>query len=157
MGHFFIMRHGEAEAHAASDAERQLTSYGAAYSKQIAQQLADYIAHLELDSLLLLHSPYTRARQTAQEVKQAIPAIKQVHCVDFATPDDDPSACFDRLERYAGKPFILVSHMPLVAALASLIVDGNKYSSQGFHTSEVRAYTSETWGLGCGRFEARLY
>jgi len=157
MGHFFIMRHGEAEAHAASNAERQLTAYGAAYSKQIAQQLAGYIVNLEVESLVLLHSPYTRARQTAQELRQAIPIIKKVYCVDFVTPDADPGECFNKLGHYAEKPFILVSHMPLVAALSSLIVEGNKYSSQSFHTSEVRIFTAETWGIGCGQLEARIY
>ncbi len=157
MGHFFIMRHGEAEAHAASDAERQLTAYGAAYSKQIAQQLGDYISKLEIESVTLLHSPFTRARQTAQELRATIPAVTAMKCFDFATPDDEPEICFKELEPFADAPFILVSHMPLVAALSSLIVQGNKFSSQGFHTSEVRAYIADIWGLGCGQFETRLY
>ncbi|WP_020408171.1 phosphohistidine phosphatase SixA [Hahella ganghwensis] len=157
MSHIFIMRHGEAEMHAASDSERELTPYGLAYTKQVAQQLADYLEKLEVNSLVVLHSPFTRARQTAEVLDALLPVSQKLIRLEFATPDDDPSACFENLEQYASHNFILVSHMPLVSSLGSLLEHGNLYHGQGFHTSEIRAYSSDVWGAGCGQFIGRLY
>ncbi len=157
MSYFFIMRHGEAEMHAASDSERELTPYGLAYSKQVAEQLADYLERLEIHSLVLLHSPFMRARQTAKVLEASLPEIKNSICLEFATPDDDPNGCFDKLDAYAGECFVLVSHMPLVSSLGSLLEHGNLYHGQGFHTSEIRAYSADIWGKGCGQMVGRLY
>ena len=152
----FLMRHGQAELHAPSDAERPLSAYGKAYSAQIAQQLSDILTKQKLPAPVVLHSPYRRAVETVREIENVLGILAKVS-ITKATPDDHPGACFDALADYAGESFILVSHMPLLASLASLIERGNSYESQPFQTSEIRAYHIEHWWApGCGEFKFRL-
>ena len=87
----WVLRHGQAEAQAASDAQRNLTEHGReevlGMSRRLQQQVPEVI----------LASPYVRAQQTAELVRRQLQMRRGVVTVDWATPDDDPLAVLDHL------------------------------------------------------------
>ena len=129
----WILRHGQAEPTAASDAERSLTEVGQAEAIRMAEQLAGH----SLD--VILASPYRRAQQTAELVRRELGFRRGVTTVDWLTPDDDPMVVLDQLSDRAEDELLLVSHQPLVGQLISLLVDGHR---QGH-------YSMPTAGLAC--------
>lgn len=117
--HLWILRHGEAERVARSDAERELTERGAADATRAGEWLAQQAACPQR----LLASPYRRAQQTATCVQRALPSLA-IETVDWLTPDDNPLSVAKQLSALAGS-VLLVSHQPLVGALVGVLVYGS--------------------------------
>ncbi|MFP4262858.1 MAG: phosphohistidine phosphatase SixA [Halomonas sp.] len=146
----WLMRHGEAGP-GTPDSERELTARGRAEAGRMAAWLAGPDGPGEAR---LLASPYRRARQTARLVGEAL--ALEVETLSLLTPDDAPGPVSDwLLAQPAGRPLILVSHMPLVGALAGLLVEGRADRGPGFPTAGVAALEADVWAAGCARL-ARL-
>lgn len=143
-----IMRHGEA-APGRPDAERVLTPRGKAEARRMGRWLAER-GDLDLTGLRLLTSPYERARQTAAYI--ADPLGAEIALLPLITPDDPPEAVVEWLLAEAdGRPMMLVGHMPLVAALTGLLVEGRGDVGPAFPTAAVAELASEVWATGCAR------
>ncbi|QFU02493.1 Phosphohistidine phosphatase SixA [Halomonas sp. THAF5a] len=143
-----IMRHGEA-APGAPDVERVLTARGEQEAERMGRWLAAR-ADLDLARLRLVASPYRRARQTAARI--AAPLGLEVETLARITPDDPPGAVIDwLLDAPDDRPLMLVSHMPLVAALTGLLVEGRPERGPGFATAAVAELTAEVRAAGCAR------
>ncbi|MEQ5801345.1 phosphohistidine phosphatase SixA [Halomonas sp. H10-9-1] len=142
----WIMRHGEA-APGAPDPGRELTAHG----REEARRMASWLAGQDgVGEARLLASPYHRARQTAQLVGEAL--AREPETLSLITPDDAPRAVADwLLAQPAGRPLVLVSHMPLVGALVGLLVEGRADRGLGFPTGGVAALEAEVWAAGCAR------
>lgn len=133
----WILRHGEAQAHARSDAERELTSRG-------RDEVLQSAAHLLGKPLTrIIASPYVRAQQTADLVRQALGFSEQIATVSWLTPDSDPKQVLARLDSYAGEDILLVSHQPLVGALIGLAVHGNNQQPQPMSTASLAELEAE--------------
>lgn len=137
----FIMRHGEAEHFAASDAERVLTSRGISESVTIAQICRDKgITAVDL----ALVSPYVRAQQTWQQVQTVLTASEVETCHDI-TPYGQAESVFDylcaRIEIEQPQSLLLISHLPLVGYLTAEFV------------SELPAPMFSTSSMVCIEFE----
>lgn len=134
----YIMRHGEAENFAASDAERPLTERGSRQSKQMAEMLAQQL-NQPLDTVLV--STYLRAQQTWQCMESVLPGVANVQVSDEITPYGDAATVVDYLKAMIGveKPqsVLLVSHLPLVGYLTSELVAG--IQPPMFSTSAIAA------------------
>ncbi|MDT8879847.1 phosphohistidine phosphatase SixA [Halomonas saccharevitans] len=143
-----IMRHGEA-APGAPDAERVLTARGEREAERMGRWLASR-TDLDATRLRLVASPYVRARQTAQRIAE--PLGLEVETLALITPDDAPGAVIDwLLDEADDRPLMLVSHMPLVAALTGLLVEGRAERGPGFATAAVAELTAEVRAAGCAR------
>jgi phosphohistidine phosphatase len=129
----WILRHGQAEPRAASDSQRRLTETG----RQEALSMGRHLQNEPID--VILASPYIRAQQTAELVREQLGLRRAIVTVDWATPDDDPLAVLDHLAERSEQRVLLVSHQPLVGQLISLAVDGHR---QGH-------YPMPTAGLAC--------
>lgn len=114
-----IMRHGEAGWHTL-DQERELTDAGRLASGTVARK----IAASRWRPQEIWCSTLVRARQTAAIAAEILncPLMEK----PFLTPDDDPGECLDQLINSPQDNLLLVSHMPLVGALATLLVDGHR-------------------------------
>lgn len=117
-----IMRHGEAEHYADTDAERALTEKGKRDSVNTAQLCVDNgYGHLDM----VLVSPYLRAQQTWQAIASHFDT-KQVKVCDDITPYGDPRRVSDYIAAVAEvekpKSILMVSHLPLVGYLTSEFV-----------------------------------
>lgn len=115
----WLLRHGEAEPHARTDAERELTRHG----RKEVHQAALHLIGRPLRTILC--SPYVRARQTAELVEDLLDGGPHLQVVDWLTPDDDPRQVLDRLAERSEEELLLVSHQPFVGALAGLLIHGH--------------------------------
>ncbi|WP_261857904.1 phosphohistidine phosphatase SixA [Photobacterium sanguinicancri] len=121
----FIMRHGEAQNFAPSDAERPLTPRGESQSRQMAEHLADQLDG-QLDMVWV--SPYLRAQQTWQTMVDCLPSAAKVMTVDDITPYGEAEQVAAYIKAVIGveRPdtLLVVSHLPLVGYLTAELVVG---------------------------------
>ena len=129
----WILRHGQAEPMAQTDAQRPLTETGRIEALTMARQLAGE----PLDAILA--SPFVRAQQTAALVQQAIGYKRSIATAPWLTPDDDPRQAVEYLGERSEANLLLVSHQPLVSQLVSLLVEGHRRGH----------YPMPTAGLAC--------
>ncbi len=127
----WILRHGEAQSRARTDAERELTANG-------REEVLASAGHLLGKPLRwIIASPYVRAQQTAELVRQSLGFADPVVTVPWLTPDTDPRKVLDNLDLYASDDILLVSHQPLVGSLIGLAVHGNLQQAQPMHTASL--------------------
>ncbi|WP_324730884.1 phosphohistidine phosphatase SixA [Pseudomonas paeninsulae] len=138
----WLLRHGEAEAQARSDPERALTTRGRLEVRQAAVQLEGRA----LGAILV--SPYVRAQQTAALVREALGFTGGMHTVPWLTPDNDPREVLRQLDRYADGEVLLVSHQPLVGALAGLLMHGHRQQPLPMYTASLAELEGEVLAAG---------
>ncbi|MFO6421999.1 phosphohistidine phosphatase SixA [Motilimonas sp. KMU-193] len=112
----YIMRHGQAEMMAATDALRPLTQQGAADSVMMARWLAPQIS--ALDGILC--SPYLRAQQTLKAIEPYLPQADFFEELPLLTPSGNVTAVVNHLFQLAQqgtRHVLIVSHLPLVGYL----------------------------------------
>lgn len=127
----WILRHGEAQNRARTDAERELTANG-------REEVLTSAAHLMGQPLRwIIASPYVRAQQTAELVRQALGFADSIVTVPWLTPDSDPRKVLDNLDLYASDDVLLVSHQPLVGSLIGLAVHGNLQQAYAMHAASL--------------------
>ena len=121
----FVMRHGQAENIAPSDALRPLTENGINEARTSAQWLAEN--QHSFDCVFV--SPYLRAQQTVDTVIEQLKSVGARKTLSFITPEDNAKEVHDyldalfSLEQY--KKILLVSHMPLVSYLVAELTSDN--------------------------------
>lgn len=125
------MRHGEAEHRARSDVERALTEHG----RKEVRHAAKHLRGVTLTKILV--SPYRRAQQTAELVRETLGLQLPLTTLDWLTPDDDPRAVLQQLDLDAGEDVLIVSHNPLLGSLAGLLVHGHLQQPVILHTASL--------------------
>ncbi|KAA1175183.1 histidine phosphatase [Marinobacter salinexigens] len=146
--HLIIMRHGEAGWHTL-DQDRELTEVGRFQVSKAAAEIAESPWRPEL----IWTSPYTRARQTTGIVAEILNC--PVEEKSFITPDDDPGACLDALLENQSTPLMIISHMPLVGSLSTLLVDGHRRGIP-FMTAQAVLLEMPVVGPGCADLRAQF-
>lgn len=144
-----IMRHGEAGWHT-QDEQRELTDAGRQQVARVAAQLAESDSRPEL----IWCSPLVRARQTAAIVAERLNCSIEEKL--FITPDDDPARCLDALLASTASPLLLVSHMPLVGVLTSLLTDGHRRGA-AFMTAQALLLDMPVVGPGCADLKDQFF
>lgn len=148
----YLLRHGEAEPHAANDAARRLTFRG--------QQEVDSVARqFQLNKLLLqvcISSPYVRAVQTAERFLDQVAPDLVLGQDTLLTPEVRASDVMRLLETLQAEQILLVSHNPLLSELNALLTEGNIGNMHILSTSELVAIEIDVIGLGMGRTVLRL-
>lgn len=133
----WVLRHGQAQSSAASDAARELTDAG-------RQEVRSSAAHLHGRPLQrLLVSPYVRAQQTAAVVQGVLQADITQLTVDWLTPDSDPFEALRQLDALGLDEVLLVSHQPLVGSLIGLLAHGNLQQAQPMNTASLAELEGE--------------
>jgi len=121
----FVMRHGQAESVAASDALRALTEEGVKEAKATGRWL---LANSQRFDCIFV-SPYLRAQQTADAVISQLSDVGKRQTLSLITPEDSPKAVHDYLDGVCAKAqyqsILLVSHMPLVSYLVAELTSDN--------------------------------
>ncbi|MGM0935751.1 MAG: phosphohistidine phosphatase SixA [Pseudomonadota bacterium] len=114
----YIMRHGDAALQAASDAARALTQKGRDDSALMAQWLNK--RNPVIDNVLV--SPYLRAQQTLQVVRENLSLPMQAEVMEMLTPGGNATFVADHIRDLAvtgANAVLVVSHLPLVGYLVS--------------------------------------
>jgi phosphohistidine phosphatase len=115
----FVMRHGQAEIVAPSDALRPLTENGVKEAEIMGQWLLEN--NLIFDCVFV--SPYLRAQQTADAVISQSDQVGNRQTLSIITPEDSAKNVHDYLDAVCAveqyQKILLVSHMPLVSYLVA--------------------------------------
>ena len=130
----YIMRHGEAEIMAATDAERQLTVYGRQQSFEQGKHFKDIASSIQK----VIVSPYTRAQQTFEQVNLSCEkGFKQPEIWNEIIPYGNAKTACDYLAalmQEGVESVLLVSHLPIVGSIVAEMCGQN---SVDFQTSTI--------------------
>jgi phosphohistidine phosphatase len=125
----FILRHGiavEPGTAGYDDASRPLTSEG----KEKLKSIAIAMLKLELSFDLILSSPYTRARQTAEIVAHRLKLSDKIEFSRSLIPNGNFSDLLQTIKGHETvKSILLVGHEPFLSELISLLVFGEAHSA----------------------------
>ncbi|WP_085578166.1 MULTISPECIES: phosphohistidine phosphatase SixA [unclassified Pseudomonas] len=124
----WVLRHGEAEPYGSrADSERELTAHG-------RKEVLSSAARLMGQPLTAIYaSPYLRAQQTAQLVREALGFEPEIRTVDWLMPETDPDKVAEQLVSVSN--VLLVSHNPLVGHLLSYLQHGAGYPPEKVSTA----------------------
>lgn len=125
----WVLRHGEAQSHARTDAERALTEHGRAEVLRSAAQL------IGQPLSAIIASPYVRAQQTAQLVREALAFEPAIRTVPWLTPEATAQQVLEQLD--SDDNVLLVSHQPLVGSLISFLQHGHQRQPQPMSTASL--------------------
>ena len=128
----YIVRHGEAQPRAATDAARPLTERG----RQSVSTLWQALSSEGLTPVMLAVSPYVRAQQTADIIAGYYPGIGRQTC-DCITPDDDPARVLAWLGISVFTFTILGTYLMLLGPESMEEIQANSQLVCGKSTGEV--------------------
>lgn len=114
----FIMRHGDAVLNAASDAVRPLTLCG----RDESRQMATWLKGQKVDIERVLVSPYLRAGQTLDVVREVFTLPENADVLPELMPCGNVRMVGADLQMLADegvKSVLVISHLPLVGYLVS--------------------------------------
>ncbi|MFJ2460899.1 phosphohistidine phosphatase SixA [Pseudomonas zeae] len=137
----WVLRHGEAVPYGSCpDSERELTDHG-------RREVLNSAAHLIGQPLTAIYaSPYLRAQQTAQIVREALGFEPEIRTVEWLTPETDPDKVTDQLVSVSN--VLLVSHNPLVGNLLSYLQHGAGYPPEKVSTAGLAELESAELLIG---------
>ncbi len=137
----WVLRHGEAVPYGSCpDSERELTDHG-------RKEALSSAAHLIGQPLTAIYaSPYLRAQQTAQIVREALGFDPEIRTVEWLTPEVDPDKVTDQLVSVSN--VLLVSHNPLVGNLLSYLQHGAGYPPEKVSTAGLAELESPELLIG---------
>lgn len=137
----YLIRHGEAVSGDTYDVNRQLTERG----EQRAQRAARWLAKTVKGPVSIWSSPYLRTQQTAEPIAKALDVkIIQHQCLQ---PEMTPHRVVEELV-YENQSIILVTHLPLVGRLASLLTEGSVFD-QPWSATEIWQLEGDVFAAGC--------
>jgi phosphohistidine phosphatase len=116
----YLVRHGEAKKEA-EDPAQGLTDRGREQVQRTASSARKLIPRLSE----ILHSPKTRAEQTAGLLAAHLKPEQGTRRADHLLPLDDPGVWASRLSDISDD-IMLVSHLPYLAKLAGLLLCGDQ-------------------------------
>lgn len=129
----WLLRHGQAETHAGSDAQRRLTAHG---RRGVLQSAAQLIGR-PLEAILC--SPLVRAQQTAELVAEALQYPRALEIVAWLTPDATVHEVLGKLAARPESDILLVSHLPLIGELAGMLEHGHRQQPLPMATASLAA------------------
>ena len=137
----WVLRHGEAVPYGSCpDSERALTEHGREEALSSAAQL------IGQPLTAIYASPYLRAQQTAQIVREALGFEPEIRTVGWLTPESDPDKVADQLVSVSD--VLLVSHNPLVGNLLSYLQHGAGYPPEKVGTAGLAELESPELLIG---------
>lgn len=133
----WVLRHGEAQSRARSDAERELTAHGREEVLKSAVHLSDKSVQR------IIASPYVRAQQTPELVRQSLGFNDPVVTVPWLTPDSSPREVLLQLDKLGVDEVLLVSHQPLVGELIGVLAHGSPQQAEPMSTASLAELEGE--------------
>lgn len=141
----FIIRHGEAGAHATSDEARELTHRG---QQEVIKNAQAHLANRHFDYVFV--SPYKRAQQTWQLIQAQGVTSTHINDADWVTPDVPTQPALDHLIELKGDNLsvLVVSHQTFSGRLVTHLCDGH---TKGKHldTATIAHLKTEVFASQC--------
>jgi len=148
----FLVRHAQAVTGSPDDPTRSLTDMGFAQAEKVANWLSEELP--EGQPVRLLSSSYLRAWQTAEAISKSIG--QEIELMTSLQPDADPKTIIETLTPQIGVNLVLVTHLPLVGRLASLLIDG-QVCEQPWSLAEAWELEGDIVAAGCMQNSAVWY
>jgi phosphohistidine phosphatase len=148
----WLLRHAAAEDRAPSgrDADRTLTDDGHRRAREVGRGLA----RLEPEIVLVLTSPYARARQTAEAAARALKLEHNVRETRSLEPGADPEEVLGEVRAEGLASVLLVGHEPHMGTLLGRLVSGRPGTAIPMKKA---ALARVSWaGTGAGELRALL-
>ncbi len=121
----YLLRHGIAEDHAASDADRDLTDEG----RQKVREVMTVARRAGVQQALILSSPYRRALATARIAAEVLGSKAQIVRTQALTPDSDVQTAWEEVRIHREeRSLLLVGHEPLFSTLAAFLLGVSELS-----------------------------
>jgi phosphohistidine phosphatase len=115
----YLLRHGIAEAHAASDAERDLTHEG----REKVRETMKLAARAGVKPALVLSSPLRRAVATARIAADVLGYKGDLLRTGALVPDADPRAAWEEIRAHRNEESLLLAgHEPLFSTLGAFLL-----------------------------------
>jgi phosphohistidine phosphatase len=133
----WLLRHGEAEPQARTDAMRELTRHG---RKQVVRSAAHLLGR---PLTAILASPYVRTQQTAQLLRETLGGGIEIVTVPWLTPDGDLAQVLRYLDAHSEQELVLVTHQPLVGELAGMLMHGHRQTPLPMQTASLAQLDGE--------------
>ena len=140
----YLMRHGEAEKQASSDAARELTRQGLMDNQAVIAKLNQHTPMIDL----AIMSPYQRARQTSSALRMYFPKLRFEVDKDLE-PEASVYDLLNKIEHTQAKQVFLISHNPLISNLLALMVDGTLETGRHMGTSQIACVSMDIVAPGC--------
>lgn len=144
-----LVRHGiaeepeEAELNGRGDPERRLTKEGREKAERVAQGLRKRIGRVDL----IAHSPYVRARETAEIFASSF-RHAELQAADCLTPHHAPRSFLPILKGLQEKGVVMVvGHEPHLSVLASFLLTGREHPILEFKKAGVASIEWQEAGL----------
>ncbi|WPO98587.1 phosphohistidine phosphatase SixA [Pseudomonas sp. HR96] len=134
----WVLRHGQAQNRAASDAQRELTERG----REEVRESAAHLIGQPLEAILV--SPYLRTQQSAALVREVLGFAPELVTMPWLTPDSEPAEVIEQLEELPWEHVLLVSHQPLAGALIGLLQHGHYRQPQPMDTASLAHLTGDS-------------
>ena len=120
----FVMRHGQAQSFSSSDQSRELTAHG----QHEVGIMANWLVQQKQQFDTIFVSPYIRAQQTANIIKNILITSTPLTTLNFITPEDSAKQMHDYIDgafaHNSEQKILIVSHMPLVSYLIAEFTGG---------------------------------
>ncbi|MGA3206191.1 MAG: phosphohistidine phosphatase SixA [Bryobacteraceae bacterium] len=115
----YLLRHGIAEDHAATDADRQLTDEG----RQKLYRVMKRAAAAGVEPSLILSSSYKRALETAEIAASELHYKGEILRTGSLTPDSSPPSLWSEIRDHRNEPAILLAgHEPLFSSTVAFLL-----------------------------------
>ena len=141
----YIIRHGEAGAHAISDEARELTQRG---QQEVIQNAKAHFTDKHFDYVFV--SPYVRAQQTWALIQTQGVTATHVNDASWVTPDVPTIPAIDQLLALEGADLnvLIVSHQTFSGRLVTHLCDGH---TRGRHldTASIAHLQAEVFASQC--------
>lgn len=142
----YLLRHGQAEDRAATDAVRALTEEGRRQILSVAARFRGQGWPLET----CLASPYRRARQSAELFLAGAALSPPLETCELLQPECAAPELIRHLQSRPEAAVLLVGHNPLLSECHALLRDGHLRTMTILGTGELLGLTLEIVGQGLG-------
>jgi len=120
---FYLVQHGEAVPEEI-DPDRPLSPKG----KDNVIKMATFLKEVNIKPAEIWHSTKTRAKQTAEILSNKLKPVAGLKQREGLAPNDPPEKILEELIA-RGEDLMIVSHLPFLQKLASLLVFGSSDKS----------------------------
>lgn len=144
-----FIRHGDAGAYTHPDHERNLSDLGKTQAQQTADWLKEFAKTNEKPDLFIV-SPYNRARQTCDIVRQNFNDVP-LQIYEHITPHDNAEQAIKGLDKIIETAHnenpnldcvVIVCHMSIVAYMVSILTGD---TAEGFNLAEARVLETDVF------------
>lgn len=148
MKRLILMRHAKADMdYLGSDTSRPLTEEG----KEIQKRMGDFMKEKEIVIDEIYHSPFVRARESAQILSSSFPKAS-LHEENALGDDFDSYMVLKKLKKRKGFTTVLVGHEPTLELLASHLMKEYTFFKLEKSSMVILDFEDEI-NFGQGRFK----